>query len=80
MDPAVQVGERRHMHPGGSPRTASAGVFVGAYIDHCRGITVICVLKHDQIAPAGVRTGEAQRKLVGLAPGIHEITHLERSR
>ncbi len=66
------------------PRLAAAASrsikLVRAQVDECCCMPVVCVFEDDDILAGGVRAGQAQRKLVRFAAGVHEIADAQRLR
>ena len=77
IDPGSRRGHRPHVRPERNP-TAQAG----GELRHRGGHPVVRVRGHDDPGAAGVEPGDAQRQVVGLAPGAgeHRVGRADRVR
>ncbi len=77
---AVGVGNRHDVHPRPGALSARAVELVRADVDERGRVSVIRAVHDNHVAPARVCARQAQRQLVRLAAGAHEIADAERIR
>ena len=75
---AIDIGNRRRVHPVRRAEAAGPAVLVRADVDERRRVAVIRGVHHDEVALPRVGTREAKRQLVGFAARRREEAHLER--
>ena len=77
---AIIVRQRRHMYPRFLAAASRPVKFVRADVDERARMPVIGMVQHHNVFAPGMRTRQAQRQFIRLAPGIDEVADAQRRR